>query len=163
MREKRLRINPQVKEILGLSEVVKLELLSGPEKSMNNYSSFGITFPKVFVPEYFNKMYRGSPSDFRMKIALGMMGNLQIELIQVLQGKTVYEEFLERNGEGLHHLGFDIKDMCTRIETLRSLGIGVLQSGERVGVKFAYMDTEGIVGVIFEFIEKKDDIRRLIL
>jgi methylmalonyl-CoA/ethylmalonyl-CoA epimerase len=152
-----MKIDSDLKRILGLNEVNQIGIVvRDVEKVMKNYADFfGITFPKVFFPDYFNKMYRGQPSDFRMKIALGMMGNLQVELIEVLQGRTIYEEFLERNGEGLHHLGFDIKDMDRRIETLKNLGIGVLMSGERVGAKFAYMDTEPIVGVVFEFIERE--------
>jgi methylmalonyl-CoA/ethylmalonyl-CoA epimerase len=152
-----MKIDSDLKRILALNEVNQIGIVvRDVEKAMKNYADFfGITFPKVFFPDYFNKMYRGQPSDFSMKIALGMMGNLQIELIEVLRGKTIYEEFLERNGEGLHHLGFVVKDMDKRVETLRDLGIGVLMSGERVGAKFAYMDTEPIVGVIFEFIERE--------
>jgi methylmalonyl-CoA/ethylmalonyl-CoA epimerase len=152
-----MRVDPHLKEILGVNEVNQVGIVvKDLERAMKNYADFfGITFPKVFIPEYFNKMYRGEPSDFRIKIAVGMMGNLQMELIQVLQGKTVYEEFLERNGDGLHHLGFYVKNMDERIEALSKLGIGVLMKGERAGAKFAYLDTEPIVGVIFEFIEKE--------
>jgi methylmalonyl-CoA/ethylmalonyl-CoA epimerase len=152
-----MRVDPHLKEILGVNEVNQVGIVvKDMERAMKNYADFfGITFPKVFIPEYSNKMYRGEPSDFRIKIAVGMMGSLQMELIQVLQGKTVYEEFLERNGDGLHHLGFYVKNMDERIEALSKLGIGVLMKGERVGAKFAYLDTEPIVGVIFEFIEKE--------
>lgn len=151
-----MKIDPHLKEILRLGEVSQIGIVvKDIEKAINNYSEiFGITFPKVFVPDFSNKTYRGKPSDFRIKVAFGMMGELQIELIQVLQGKTVYDEFLERNPEGLHHLGFDVKNIDERTAALQSLGIGVLQSGEKVGAKFAYLDTEGIVGVMFELIER---------
>jgi methylmalonyl-CoA/ethylmalonyl-CoA epimerase len=152
-----MKIDPRMKEILGVNQVNQVGIVvKDIEKAMENYADyFGITFPKVFIPEYFNKVYRGEPSDFRMKIAVGMMGSLQIELIQVLQGKTVYEEFLDRNGDGLHHLGFYVKNMEERVEALSKMGIAVLMKGERVGARFVYMDTEPIVGVIFEFIEKE--------
>jgi methylmalonyl-CoA/ethylmalonyl-CoA epimerase len=151
-----MKIDPHLKQILELGEVNQIGIVvKDIEKAMSNYSDiFGIAFPRVVVPDFYNKTYRGKPSDFRMKLALGMMGQLQIELIQVLQGKTIYEEFLERNGEGLHHFGFDVKNMDERIAGLQSLGIGVLQSGETANAKFAYMDTESLVGVIFEFLER---------
>ena len=38
--------------------------------------------------------------------------------------------------------------MDEQIAALKKLGIGVMQSGQRVGSRFAYMDTEKIVGVI---------------
>ena len=151
-----MKIDPQLKQILELTEVSQIGIVvKDMDRAMSNYSGiFGIAFPRVVVPDFHNRIYRGKPSDFRMKIAFGMMGPLQIELIQVLQGKTIYEEFLERNGEGLHHLGFDVKNMNERIAGFQSLGIGVLQSGEGATAKFAYMDTESLVGVIFELIER---------
>lgn len=155
-----MRIDPHLKNILGLNEVSQIGIVVRDlEKAIKNYSDiFGIVFPKVVVREYFNRMYRGKPGNFRIKLALGMMGELQIELIEVLEGETIYGEFLEKKGEGLHHLGFVVKNMEERIRALESLGIGVLQSGERVGSRFAYMDTEKIVGVIFEFIEREREM-----
>lgn len=152
-----MKVDPHVKQVLGVNEVSQLGIIiRDMERAIINYSDiFGIIFPKVFVPEYFNMTYRGKPGDFRIKVALGMMSELQIELIEVLKGPTIYDEFLEKKGQGLHHLGFDVKNMDARIEALKNLGIGVLQSGERIGARFAYMDTEEIVGVIFEFIERE--------
>jgi catechol 2,3-dioxygenase-like lactoylglutathione lyase family enzyme len=155
--ENYMKIDPHLKQILGLNEVSQIGIVvKDMGTAIKNYSDiFGIVFPKVFVPEYFNKMYRGKPGDFRVKLALGMMGALQIELIEVLEGKTIYGEFLEKRGEGLHHLGFEVENMDERIEVLEKLGIGVLQSGERIGGRFAYMDTEKIIGVIFEFLKRE--------
>ena len=152
-----MQIDAQLRQVLGLGEVSQVGIIvKDLEKSMKNYSDFfGITFPKIFVPEYHKKAYKGKPADFRIKVALGMMGPLQIELIQVLQGPTVYDELLEKKGGGLHHLGFDVKDLDKKVEALKNLGVGVLMSGERVGARFAYMDTEPIVGVVFEFIERE--------
>lgn len=156
-----MKIDPHLERILALDKVNQIGILvKDMEKAMNNYSwIFGIAFPRVFVPELYNRTYRGKPGDFRMKIAFGMVGQLQVELIQVLQGKSIYEEFLEKKGEGLHHLGFDVENMDQRIAGLKSLGIEVLQSGETGDAKFAYMDTESIVGVIFEFIERSKKLQ----
>jgi methylmalonyl-CoA/ethylmalonyl-CoA epimerase len=152
-----MQIDAQLRQILNLNGVSQIGIIVRDlEKAMKNYSElFGLTFPKIFIPEYLRKTYKGKPGDFSIKVALGMMGSLQIELIQVLQGPTVYDELLERKGGGLHHLGFDVKDMDKKIEALKSLGIGILMSGERVGARFAYMDTEPIVGVIVELIERE--------
>lgn len=152
-----MTIDPHIKNILGISEISQIGIVARDiDRAINNYSNiFGIGFPKVFIPEYFNMTYRNKPSQFKIKVALGMMGNLQVELIQVLEGNTIYGEFLEKKGEGLHHLGLDVKNMDERIRALEGLGAGVLMSGERVGVRFAYMDTEKIFSVIFEFIERE--------
>ena len=149
-----------LKEILSVNEVSQIGIIvRDMDKAISNYSDiFGINFPAVYVREFFNRTYRGKPGNFRLKVALGMMGKLQIELIQVLEGESIYREFLEKKGEGLHHLGFDVKNMDERIKALEKLGIGVLQSGERIGAKHAHMDTERIVGVIFELLEREKKI-----
>lgn len=73
-----MKIGPHLKKNLGLNEVNQIGIVvKDIEKAISNYSDFfGIVFPKVFVPEYFNKIYRGKPADFRIKIAFGMMGVL---------------------------------------------------------------------------------------
>jgi methylmalonyl-CoA/ethylmalonyl-CoA epimerase len=152
-----MRNDPDFKQILELHEVNQIGIVvKDMEKALSNYSElFGITFPRVVIPEWFNMTYRGKPGNFRMKMALGMMGALQIELLETLEGETIYREFLEKKGEGLHHLGFDVTNMDERIAALQKRGIGVLQSGERVGARFAYMDTENILGIIVEFLDRQ--------
>ena len=154
-----MSIDAQVSHILGLSEVNQIGIVVRDiDKARRNFSEFfKIDFAEVVILKYFNKIYRGNPSDFRMKMAFAMMGNLQIELIQDLEGGTIYQEFLEKRGEGLHHLGFVVTNLDERVAALDKCGIGVLMSGERIGVRFAYMDTENIVGLIVEFIERNED------
>ena len=155
-----MQVDPQVKKILGLEKVNQVGIVvRDMEKIIENYREiFGISFPKVVVPEYFNRVYRGKPENFRMKIGLTMMGDLQIELIQPLEGKTTYGEFLEKWGEGIHHLGFGVNNLDERVAAFQKLGVGVLMSGERVGAKFAYMDTEGSVGIIVELFQREKEL-----
>jgi 4-hydroxyphenylpyruvate dioxygenase-like putative hemolysin len=155
-----MQVNPKVKKILGLDKVNQVGIVvRDMDKAIRNYwEIFGISFPKVVVPDYFNRVYRGKPGNFRMKIGLAMMGEVQIELIQPLEGKTIYGEFLERWGEGIHHLGFDLNNLDERVAAFQELGIGVLMSGERVGGKFAYMDTEGTVGIIVELMQREKSL-----
>jgi hypothetical protein len=152
-----MQVDPKIRKILGLEKVNQVGMVvRDMDKAIKNYwEIFGISFPKVVVPDYFNRVYRGKPENFRMKIGLAMMGELQIELIQPLEGKTIYGEFLEKWGDGIHHLGFDLNNLDERVTAFKKLGIGVLMSGERVGGKFAYMDTEGTVGIIVELIQRE--------
>jgi len=110
---------------------------------------------KLGVPKFFRfndvevheATYRGNPGDFHIHISLGYAGNSQIELIQHLSGRSIYKEFLDKKGEGLHHLGFI-----------------VIQSGRignNPGVKFAYFDTEAAIGAIMESIMLDEQNRKL--
>jgi len=90
----------------------------------------------------------------KIKIGLFWLNNVQIELIQVIEGKSIHSKFLEEKGEGVHHLGFFVKDIDQELNNLKKEGIRVLEKGEVLGVvKFAYLDTEKILGVILELIQ----------
>ena len=45
--------------------------------------------------------YHGEPGDYRMLLAFATIGKTQIEIIQPLEGKNIYSDFLEEHGEGI--------------------------------------------------------------
>ena len=53
----------------------------------------------------------GKPCEYKMKIALSYIGKMRIELIEPLEGDTVYKESIEVHGYGVHHLGVLTDDM----------------------------------------------------
>jgi methylmalonyl-CoA/ethylmalonyl-CoA epimerase len=90
----------------------------------------------------------------KLKFGLFQLGEIQLELIQVLEGSTIHSKFLKERGEGLHHLGFFVEDIEEELVALEKEGIKVLKRGivEEV-VKFAYLDTEQNLGIILELIQ----------
>lgn len=110
---------------------------------------------EILEPDYRNLTYRGKIGRFKIRVALANAGPVQIELMQVLHGETIYDEFARRKGYGLHHLGIKTDNMENGMEEMQARGFQVIQSGDRPGVKWAYLNTEEQTGVIFELIEKK--------
>lgn len=110
---------------------------------------------EILEPEYRDLTFQGKVGKFKIKIGLARAGPIQVELMQPLYGETIYEEFARRKGYGLHHLGIRTEDMERSVEEMEDKGFRVIQSGNRPGVKWAYLSTENEVGVIFELIEKK--------
>lgn len=109
------------------------------------------------MPEivYKEKHYYGKPADFDFKMAFGSLGPVEMEIIQPIKGPTIYHDFLEKKGEGLHHLGFDVKDIETKLELCKEMGIRIIQGGKGATSQFEYLDTEAISGVIFELIQRE--------
>ena len=101
--------------------------------------------------------YRGQPADYAMRIALSSIGDLNIELIEMLRGDTVYAEHVAKHGYGLHHWGVFVEDMGAALAEAAATGIKVLQEGSGFGLDgdghFAYLDTEATIGVSIELIE----------
>lgn len=102
--------------------------------------------------------YRGKPAKHRFKVAFGMMGPMQIELIQPLEGETIYSDFLREHGEGVHHLGHvRVDNLAQAIQTFEQEGFPCIQSGRvAAGGGYAYMDTVKSLGVITELLESPD-------
>lgn len=54
--------------------------------------------------------HRGEPADFVADISLSYAGDLQLELIAPVRGESIYAEFLESHGAGLHHICVAVPD-----------------------------------------------------
>ena len=110
---------------------------------------------EILEPEYRDLTYRGKTGKFKIRIALAKAGPIQIELMQPLYGETIYDEFAQRKGYGLHHLGIKTDNMEQSVKEMQEKGFRVIQSGNRPGVKWGYLSTEDQTDVIFELLEKK--------
>ncbi len=76
------------------------------------------------------------------------IGNLQLQLAQPGEGKTIYKDFLETKGEGVFHIGFEVDDIDTVDKQLTNNGMKILASGRRDdGSGFSYLDTRQHAGV----------------
>lgn len=101
--------------------------------------------------------YKGKPAEYRMRIAMAQVGPLNLELIEMGGGPTVYADFVAKHGFGVHHLGVQVDDADAAIAQAEAAGIAMLQDGADFGLDgdghFAYLDTEGELGVMIELRE----------
>ena len=65
---------------------------------------------------YGMQVYRGKPIDHKFIIALVWNRTTQLELIQPLVGTNIYTEFLDRRGDGLHHIKEWVDDCQKELE-----------------------------------------------
>jgi methylmalonyl-CoA/ethylmalonyl-CoA epimerase len=97
-----------------------------------------------------DSMVRGRPSEHRYLVAMCWSGDIQYELMQPLSGSSIYDEHLERKGEGLHHIKLYFKDCARALEGYRARGVEVIQSGRIDEDEFYYLDTEETLGYTVE-------------
>jgi len=99
---------------------------------------------------------RGEPATGHTLVALND-AHPQTEILQPLSGTSLHREWLDEHGEGLHHVGVVVDSVPEVVSAAAAEGIGVLSSGEGFGVdgtgKFAYLDSQVALGMIFEVIE----------
>jgi catechol 2,3-dioxygenase-like lactoylglutathione lyase family enzyme len=98
------------------------------------------------------KFYYGQPGDFTARMAFTDLGSVELELIQPVSGQSIWADFLEQHGGGIHHIRFNVTDMEPVLEYLAGHGIQIAQmgSGLRPGTQWANFDTEGTIGFTIE-------------
>lgn len=96
--------------------------------------------------------YRGNEHDYSMRLGLVDVGETMVELIEPLDGESLYTEHLARHGEGLHHIAcFAFDDPEGVVEAFEDAGMPVIQSGVYRETPYWYLDTAGeLNGTVFE-------------
>ncbi|MFW9949079.1 MAG: VOC family protein [Candidatus Thorarchaeota archaeon] len=100
-----------------------------------------------------NSKYRGKSTSLHVKIGLSRLFNVQIELIELIEGDCIYKEFLESEREGLHHFGIFLDDITPIKEELLNKGYEIVHEGGTSLYNVVYFDTVKELGVFLEFQE----------
>ena len=74
-----------------------------------------------------------------------------------MEGETIYKEFLDKKGEGLHHIKYTAENPEETIEKFKKAGINVIQSGKVGTGSYHYFDTENKLGFILEMATGQPD------
>ncbi len=111
------------------------------------------TYTKPLVKQM---SYHGKPANYKMRIALANLGQVQFELIEPVEGETIYADFVKKHGYGIHHIQFLIDDVKSALVEAEAAGMNVIQDGSGYGLDgdgyFGYFDTEEKFGVTIELV-----------
>jgi hypothetical protein len=104
------------------------------------------------APAMADTKIRGVPTPFSMRLALAWTGAMNWEIIQPLEGPTVYKEFLEKHGEGVQHAAFSYSGLGfdRAVETFSTRGFAPIQECNWNGIRVCYFDTQGAALTTFE-------------
>ncbi len=109
-------------------------------------------------PDISDKMYHGDSADYDLKQGWQKQGKIPYEWCFSLRAPNVYLDHLKKHGEGIHHLGFAVKDMDAVIKDYEAKGFHFSMSGSwgekgKPGSgRFAYVDLENAGGVTMELL-----------
>lgn len=103
-------------------------------------------------PRLTDTRVRGRDVAYSMRLALSWIGDTQWELIEPLDGPSIYKEHLASHGEGFHHvqLSYDSPSYPEFEKTMVRKDCSVLMEGRFGGARFAYFDTFDALGLIVE-------------
>ncbi len=63
------------------------------------------SFPPDSQPDVYRE-YHGEPADFKAKFCFFHLGNIELEVIQPLEGKNIWRDWIDKHGQGIHHIKF---------------------------------------------------------
>lgn len=89
---------------------------------------------------------------FEFRIAITHVGDMEIELIQPVHGPMIYQDYLDRRGEGLHHIKEKLPDhkLSDVVAGYEKAGVAVTQTGQFVADFHFYLDTEPRLDFVYE-------------
>ena len=101
-----------------------------------------------------NQMYRGKPSEGQVKLTFFNLGQVVIELLQPVSEGTSWKEWLDKKGEGVQHLGFQVVDPDKTSAELEKAGYPVFHKGryDSLDGTYIYHDTQDALGVVIELL-----------
>ena len=86
------------------------------------------------------------------------VGGAKLELLETLDDASPVSRFLERRGEGVHHLAFEVEDLAATLAQVRDAGFTVLQDAPEPGAddkRIAFVHPRDTHGVLVEFCETR--------
>jgi methylmalonyl-CoA/ethylmalonyl-CoA epimerase len=96
--------------------------------------------------------------DQKVKVAMLDAGTLTIELLEPLTTDSTIQKFIERRGEGLHHLSILVDNIEQKIEELMKLNLKMIDEVPRKGAhasKIAFIHPSSTGSVLIELSQKE--------
>ena len=101
----------------------------------------------------------GKPCPYKIIIAICVSNNVSLELIEPLDDKSIYHEFLQKHGQGIQHIAINTVDGCdATVKKLVDLVNKVITQGlDETGRRFVYVDCMDDLGLTLEMYKPKTD------
>ena len=101
--------------------------------------------------------YRHTVDDQGVEEAMGRVGDSWIQLLRPLSPDTPVGKFVERKGEGVHHIGYAVADVEESLRALASQGIQLIDEHPRTGsmnASIAFVHPKSVGGVLTELVQE---------
>jgi methylmalonyl-CoA/ethylmalonyl-CoA epimerase len=87
------------------------------------------------------------------------MGESKIELLQATNSESPIAKFIEKKGEGIHHIAFDVDDIDREIKRLSNEGYKLIHETAKEGAdnkRIAFLHPKSTNGVLVELCQERD-------
>ena len=95
--------------------------------------------------------------DQKVKTAFFMIGQTKIELLEPTSSESPVAKFLEKKGQGIHHIAFATDDVNASLKEAEEKGVKLIDKEKRKGAEglnIGFLHPKFTMGVLTEFCEK---------
>lgn len=92
----------------------------------------------------------------KVRVAFYRVNDVRLELLEPTSPESAIAKFLEKRGEGLHHLAFTVESIEERIAELKKSGLRMIDESPRTGahhMKIAFIHPKSSQGILTELCE----------
>ena len=103
--------------------------------------------------------HRERVEDQGVEEAMLPLGESHLQLLAATGPDTTVGKFVERRGEGLHHIAYEVDDLEEALEQLKARGVPLIDEKPRVGGRghmVAFVHPKGNHGLLVELIQRPD-------
>lgn len=96
--------------------------------------------------------------DQKVKTAFFQIGQTKLELLETTDPEGPIGKFIEKRGEGIHHLAFAVKNLESALTEIEGKDVNLIDKNPRKGAEgfdIAFLHPKSTFGVLTELCEKK--------
>lgn len=153
-------INPKEIFVNPIQVGVIVNNLEGYLQKLNDVFGMGPFRINEYPPkgETPYREYHGKSGNFVAKFCFYHLGNIELELIQPISGDSIWQDYIDKHGEGIQHIKFLVKDHKPVEKYLNDNGYKIYQQGAAVGPNkgrvWAFYDTYEDIGFDIELMNE---------
>ena len=135
-----------------MTEVCTVNYIDHVGVAVKNIDTALAFFKKVFdVPDADIELME----DQGVRACLIEVGQTRLELLEPTGPESGVGRFIERRGEGLHHLAFNVTDISGKLQTLQTLDVDLIDQTPREGLSgtIAFVHPRSVFGILTELVE----------
>ena len=130
--------------------------------TVNYFDHVGVAVKDIKAAlDFFKKVFDVPDADVVLMEDQGVraclieVGQTRLELLEPTGPESGVGRFIERRGEGLHHLALNVTDISGKVQTLQTLGVDLIDQAPREGLSgtIAFVHPSSVFGVLTELVE----------
>lgn len=122
--------------------------------AVKNLESANLLFEKIFNEAHYKTE---AVTTENVNTSFFKVGDNKIELLEATHPDSAIAKFIEKRGEGIHHIAFDVEDIVKEMERLKAGGFVLLNTEPKKGADnklVCFLHPKGTNGVLIELCQE---------